>query len=73
MGREKAVNVVMGLLVTVLLGLVSPCRAPAQWRDPENPPGEAPLLADADAHGGEARLVEPLWLRRVRTFRRFGG
>lgn len=65
--------VLVSVIATVLLGLGSPCHTAAQWRDTEIPPGQATPLARTVTRGGEVRLVEPLWLRRVRTFRRLGG
>ncbi|MBK6810195.1 MAG: hypothetical protein IPG81_15130 [Sandaracinaceae bacterium] len=65
--------VLASVIVSALLGPGAPVRAAAQWRDTETPPGQATRSAYSLTRDAEAGHDEPLWMRRVRTFRRFGG
>jgi hypothetical protein len=65
--------VIASVIVSALLGPGAPGRAAAQWRDTETPPGQATRSAYSLSRDAEAGQEEPLWMRRVRTFRRFGG
>jgi hypothetical protein len=69
----RAGLVLASVLAGALLGLGAPARAAAQWRETETPPGQGAPSAYSLTGDAEAGHEEPLWMRRVRSFRRFGG